>query len=255
MGKEAPLGSACRLELRWPSGVRLNPVSRLADMPRGTAGGRLAYNDVEGTNPLFGRFRLFQSIFKIFKEGMRMISQPVWRCEDFTFDRVALNVPPGGANATAIERFSMRVLRCCTGDSPEGACFCQLHLLARFRLVVIFDNGARCCTQFERCITFTIPRGVFCGRFGVSGEVSSIAVCPCRYGATARIVANICVFALPERGRCLRDCGSPCGCGCSNDDDEQETPCRGDVVFPYSLGNSCGGNRSVSVSSFCGCRR
>ena len=184
-----------------------------------------------------------------------MISQPVWRCEDFTFDRVALSVPPCGANATGIERFSMRVLRCHTGDSPEGACFCQLHLVARFRLVLMFDNGARCCTQFERCITFTVPRGVFCGQFGISGEVSSIAICPCRCGATARIAANICVFSLPERGCCLRDCGSPCGCLSDDEDDTWDAPCRGGVVLPYSLGSTCGGNRSVSVTSSCGCGR
>ena len=99
------------------------------------------------------------------------------------------------------------------------------------------------------------PRGVFCGHFGISGEVSSIAICPCRCGATARIAANICVFSLPGRGCCLRDCGSPCGCLSDDEDDTWDAPCRGGVVFPYSLGTSCGGNRSVGVTSSCGCGR
>lgn len=184
-------------------------------------------------------------------------------CDRFAFDQVALNAPSADAAFSYIDRFAMKVLDCHMGDSMQGECYVQLHLHVRFCLRAWYcQNGTPVSTQtcFERCLTFTVPRGVFCCRnFFAKGRVCGIRVCGCADTRYAHICVQVCVTACRQRCGCIEinandcdcDCGCDGGCGCGTSCNG-ETSCGcmttptcgcGAVTLPYSL--SCSGCQST----------
>lgn len=188
-------------------------------------------------------------------------------CDRFAFDQVALNAPSTDAAFSYIDRFAMKVLDCCMGDSPQGACYAQLHLHVRFCLRAWYcQNGTPVSAEtcFERCLTFTVPRGVFCCRnFFTKGRVCGIRVCGCGNAPYASICVEVCVSACRRRCACIQidadDCGCSCnwdcecGCGTSCGSDTscgctttQTCGCTA-VTLPYSL--ACSGSQSTGCNA------
>ena len=185
-------------------------------------------------------------------------------CERFAFDQITLNTPSADAVFSYIDRFAMKVLDCRMGDSTQGACYAQLHLHVRFCLRAWYcQNGTPVSAEtcFERCLTFTVPRGVFCCRnFFARGRVCGIRVCGCADAPCAHICVQVCVTACRRHCACMQIDADTCGCGCDNDcncgcsncdcdcDCNADTSCGsalptcgcGAVTLPYSLACSDG---------------